>query len=59
MPLYYSPELVRVLMNERIREAREAGMVRRGENDRDAGKKRSILDLFRRQDRQAPAACSC
>jgi hypothetical protein len=59
MSLYYSPELVRLLMKERIREAREAGMVRRDEHDCEAGKKRSILDLFRRQDHQVPAACSC
>jgi hypothetical protein len=59
MSLYYNPELVRLLMNERIREAGRARMVRDGEHDCGASQKRSILDLFRRQDHQVPAACAC
>jgi hypothetical protein len=56
MSVYYSPQLVRLLMNERIREAAQARLARVGERDCDAGHKRSILSLPRRH---APAACTC
>ena len=62
MSTYYSPELARLLVNERLREASRARMVRAGEHDRVEranpveGPKRSILDLFRRR---VPAGCGC
>ena len=56
MSVYYSPQLVRLLMNERIREAAQARLAREGERDCDAGHKRSILSLQRRH---APTACAC
>jgi hypothetical protein len=52
MSLYYSQTLVRLLTDERLREAAEA---RKGEQRCEAEPKRSILNPFRRP---APAACS-
>ena len=62
MSTYYSPELARLLVNERLREASRARMVRAGEQNRVEranlveGPKRFILDLVRHQVR---AACGC
>jgi hypothetical protein len=61
MSLYYSQTLVRLLTDERLREAAEAHKAhkarkaRKGEQRCEAEPKRSILNPFRRP---APAACS-
>jgi hypothetical protein len=56
MSLYYSQTLVRLLTEERLREAAEARMAHEGEHRCEAEPKRSILNSFRRP---APASCSC
>jgi hypothetical protein len=56
MSLYYSQTLVRLLTDERLREAAEARTARHGEHRCEAEPKRSILNPFRRP---APAARSC
>jgi hypothetical protein len=56
MSLYYSQTLVRLLTDERLREAAEARMARKGEQRCEAEPRRSILNQFRRP---APATCSC
>jgi hypothetical protein len=55
MSLYYSQTLVRLLTDERLREAAEVRMARKGERRCEAKPRRSILNPFRRL---APAACS-
>ncbi len=65
MSIYYSPSIVRILMDERIREARrDAALPCCFDYDADAvEQERSIgsriRDLFRRAPSQAPAACDC
>jgi hypothetical protein len=54
MSLYYSQTLVRLLTDERLREAAEARMARKGEQRCEAEPRRSILNPFRR-----PAAAAC
>jgi hypothetical protein len=56
MSVYYSPKLVRLLMNERLREAAQARMVHEAEQDCGSDRRRPILNPFRRQ---APAPCAC
>ena len=57
MSIYYSPQLVKLLMDERQREARVSNALHccaEIESDRP---RNSILSLFRR--RPSPAACGC
>lgn len=57
MSMYYSPEVVKLLMEERLREARQSNAVHccaEFENDRP---RNSILNRFFR--RPSPAACGC
>jgi hypothetical protein len=60
MSIYYSPELVKLLMNERLHEARERNMVHCCEEIVPVQPKSSIrgaiLSPFRRQ---SPAECGC
>ena len=56
MSIYYSPELVRLLVNERLQEAGRTRMLREGEQNMPKAPRRSVLDLFRRQVR---AGCAC
>ena len=56
MSVYYSPRLVRLLMNARLREAAQARMVHEIEQGCGSERRRSILNPFRRQ---APAPCAC
>jgi hypothetical protein len=56
MSIYYNPTLVKLLMEERIREAREANRIHCCEEIAAVEPRRSLLDLFRRQ---SPAPCSC
>jgi len=56
MSLYYSPELVRLLVEERLQEASRTRIRREGEQNRYKAPRRSVLDLFRRQ---VPADCVC
>ena len=56
MSVFYSPRLVRLLMNERLREAAQARMVHEIEQGCGSERRRSILNPFRRQ---APAPCAC
>jgi hypothetical protein len=56
MSLYYSQTLVRLLMEERLREAAQARLADKAQHRCEAESKRSILNSFRRP---APAACSC
>ena len=56
MSTYYSSELARLLVNERLAEAGRARIARETEQNRAAAPRRSILDLFRRQ---VPADCVC
>ena len=61
MSINYSPELVKLLMNERLHEARNSRMVHCCEEIADEEPKRSIrglvLGAFR--GRQSPAVCGC
>jgi len=60
MSIYYSPELVKVLMDDRLRDVRREAKVHcceALEPDAPARPARaSFLNLFRRQ---SPAACTC
>ena len=56
MSIYYNSALVRLLTEERIREAREANRIHCCEEIASTAPRRSPLDLFRRP---SPAACSC
>ena len=56
MSLYYSQQLVRLLVDERLHEAERAGIRRKGEQNTYKAPRRSVLDLFRRQ---VPADCVC
>jgi hypothetical protein len=56
MSLYYSQTLVRLLTDERLREAAQARAAHEATHRCEAEPKRSILSAFRRP---APAACSC
>lgn len=56
MSMYYSAELARLLVNERLAEAGRARIARENEQNRSAAPRRSLLNLFRRQ---APADCAC
>lgn len=49
MSLYYSQQLVRLIVEERIQEAGRARMAREVEQNTDKAPRRSVLDLFRRQ----------
>jgi hypothetical protein len=53
--LYYSQTLVRLIMEERLREARLGNLARRHEEPAAVQTKISIRGLFR----QSPATCSC
>jgi hypothetical protein len=55
MSMYYSPEMVRLLMEERIREAREVHN-RCCEDFAPERPRRSLRNLFRRE---TPASCHC
>ncbi len=55
MSIHYSPELVKTLMNENLREARRAMEVHCCEEPR-VEPRRSFRSLFRRQ---SSAACGC
>lgn len=61
MSMYYSPSIVRILMEDRLREAREAIATQVCCNDealveRETKPKRSFRSLFRRE---SPAPCAC
>ena len=56
MSLYYTQELVRLLADERLREASRVRIRREGEQNTHKASRRSVLDLFRRQ---VPADCVC
>ena len=60
MSIYYSPELVRLLMDERIREARRSQAVNCCAEPAEREPRTSLGDavrtLFRRQ---SPTACEC
>jgi hypothetical protein len=62
MSMYYSPELVRVLQADRIREAREANRLTCCQEIAEASAGRSVAgsirDLFHRQS-AATCPCSC
>ena len=53
---FYSSELARLLVNERLQEARRARILHEGEQNTPKAPRRSVLDLFRRQ---VPAGCAC
>ena len=53
---FYSSELARLLVNERLAEAAHARVVRESEQNMPAAPRRPILDLF---SRQVPAGCAC
>jgi len=55
MSLYYSQTLVRLIMKERLREARLGTLARRHEEPAAVQTKTSIWGLWR----QSPATCSC
>jgi hypothetical protein len=57
MSIYYSPTLLKLLADERLREARRAAFLHCCEEFWGEAPKRSILDYFRR--RQSAAACEC
>ena len=57
MSIYYSPTLVKLLTEERLREACRAASIHCCEEFWGEEPKRSILDFFRR--RQSPASCEC
>ena len=56
MSMYYSPELARLLLKERLDEAGRARILREAEQNMPRAPRRSILDLFRRR---VPADCAC
>lgn len=59
MSIYYSPRLVKLLMDERVREAREANRRSCPDLESDEPKRSfrdSILNPFRRE---TPAPCAC
>jgi len=60
MSIYYSPELVRVLMEDRLRDARRSQVVHCCEEPADSENGTSLVEsvrnLFRRQ---SPASCEC
>jgi hypothetical protein len=56
MSLYYSQQLVRLLVQERLQEACRARNLREVDQNMYRAPRRSVLDLFRRQ---APADCVC
>ncbi|MGD0122321.1 MAG: hypothetical protein ABSC46_07165 [Candidatus Limnocylindrales bacterium] len=56
MSLYYSQQLVRLLVHERLQEASRARILREGGQNMYKAPRRSVLDLFRRQ---VPADCVC
>jgi hypothetical protein len=56
MSIYYSPALVRLLVDERLREAGRARILHEDEQNTHKAPRRSVLDLFRRQ---VPADCAC
>ncbi len=57
MSIYYNPELVKLLMDERLREARQANVIHCCAEP-EAAEDRGLVAryLFRRQ---SPAACGC
>ena len=55
MSLYYSQTVVRLIMEERLREARLGNLARRHEEPTTVQTKISIRGLFS----QSPATCSC
>jgi len=55
MSLYYSQTLVRLIMEERLREVRLGNLARRHQEPAAPQTKISIRGLWR----QSPAACSC
>ena len=59
MSMYYSPEIVRLLMKERLQEAADGRRARSGRSGvgRAARTAGSLRRLFIR--RPAPAACAC
>jgi hypothetical protein len=57
MSIYYSPTLVKLLTEERLRDVRRAAFMHCCEEFWGEGPKRSLLDFFRR--RQSPASCAC
>jgi hypothetical protein len=57
MSIYYSPTLLKLLADERLRELNREAFARWHEALQPNEPKRSVLSLFRR--RQSPAACEC
>jgi hypothetical protein len=58
--MYYSPEIVKMLMEDRIRDARAASLVGtpRRATGAGAGPAEFVRRIFARR-QSAPAACSC
>jgi len=59
MSIQYSPELVKALMEERLREARRFSSIMDGRADlapQEPNRFAAVRNLFRRQ---SPAACTC
>jgi hypothetical protein len=60
MSIYYSPELVRLLMEERIREARQSNVVHFGQEPEAREPRTSVAEFLRTAfRRQSPASCEC
>jgi hypothetical protein len=59
--MYSNPEIVRMLMEERIRDARAASLVGapRRASASGAGPVEFVRRIFARRHTSAPAACSC
>jgi hypothetical protein len=58
MSIYYNPQLVKLLNDERIREARESNSRVCCATSEGSAPRSSIRSLFRLR-RQSPAACTC
>jgi hypothetical protein len=60
MSIYYSPVLVRLLMDERIREARQSNVVHCCQEPAAREPRASVAEFFRTAfRRQSPASCEC
>jgi hypothetical protein len=60
MSIYYSPELVRALMEDRIREARQSNVVHCCQEPAAREPRTSVAQFLRTAfRRQSPASCEC
>jgi hypothetical protein len=57
MSIYYSPTLLKLLTDERLREINSEAFAHWHEEIQPNEPKRSVLSLFRR--RQSPVTCEC